>query len=162
MLAHLSHHDTAVEALAERRLEGLRDRNGASLVAHVQRVAAAVAPEARTVALAHELLERGAATEPELRAAGLCDDEFDAVRLLTRAPDASYELHVLTIVHAPGRAGELARAVKAADLDDHLGRDSANQPRADAPPYRWARRHIASALGLPPVPPGSRLGRLRG
>ena len=48
------------------------------------------------------------------------------------------------IAHAPGPAGHLARTVKLADIDDHLGREPAARHPA-APPYAWARRHIAIA-----------------
>ena len=68
-------------------------------------------------------------------------DDSNALELLTRREGESYELHVLRIAHAPGAAGRLARAIKLADLDDHLA-----QPWACGdPPYGWARRHVANA-----------------
>jgi hypothetical protein len=37
--------------------------------------------------------------------------------------------------------GRIARVVKLADLDDHLGHPD---PPDGAPPYGWARRHVAT------------------
>ena len=78
----------------------------------------------------------------ELSAHGLTALELKVLGLLTRRPEESYELHVLRIAHAPGAAGSLARAVKLADLEDHLSEAPAVP---GAPPYAWARRHIEFA-----------------
>jgi hypothetical protein len=117
-----------------------RDRFGELVIDHVERVAAAVPADARTTALLHDVLERTNVSVDDLRRGGLTSTELAAVLLLTRAPDESFELQVLTIEHTPGPAGRLARCVKLADLDDHLARELAP---ADAPAYAWARRHIA-------------------
>jgi hypothetical protein len=86
------------------------------------------------------VLERTDITVDDLRREGLTSTELAAVQFLTRPADESFELHVLTIEHARGPAGRLARCVKLADLDDHLARG----PMAvGAPPYAWGRRHIA-------------------
>jgi hypothetical protein len=120
---------------------GQSTRHGLSLVDHVERVAAAVPPDARALAFLHDVLERTPTEIETLRHDGLSELELTSLELLTRAPTESYELYVLRIAHAPGPAGRLARTVKHADLDDHLGR-----PRAlDDPPYAWARRHIVNA-----------------
>jgi hypothetical protein len=71
---------------------------------------------------------------------GLDATELESLELLTRAPHESCEAHALRIAYARGRAGEIARMVKLADLADHL--DHAAMP-SDAPPYGWARRHVA-------------------
>jgi hypothetical protein len=73
----------------------------------------------------------------DLRARGLTAVEESALGLLTRGRSESYEVYIRRIALAPGRAGELARTVKLADLDDHLGH--VRKPRR-APPYSWARR----------------------
>jgi hypothetical protein len=119
-----------------------RDRRGELVIEHVARVAAAVPPEARTVAWLHDLLVKTPTALDELREQGLGFVEAGAVALLTRRDDESYEVHVLGITYAPGAAGGLARAVKLADLDDHLAR--AWEP--GDPPYGWARHHIANAV----------------
>jgi hypothetical protein len=119
-----------------------RDRFGGPIVEHVTRVAAAVPESARAVAYLHDVLERTGTAPEELRDHGLGEVELAALELLTRRPDEPYELHCLRIAWAGGEAGVLARAVKLADLDDHL----AHYPQpADAPPYAWARRHIRVA-----------------
>ena len=134
------------EVLARRAAEGQRDRHGEPLALHLERVAAAVAPEARRVALLHEVLERETASVDELELAGLSTTEIAAVRLLTRAPGESFELHLVTIAHAHGPEGRLARLVALADIDDHLAHETERHP-ASATPYRWARRHLDIALG---------------
>ena len=89
--------------------------------------------------------ESWAGVAPEdLRAGALTSTEATVRELVTRAPGESYELHALRIAHAPGPAGRLARAVKRADLQEHLERDEgARFP--GAPPYAWALVHIENA-----------------
>jgi hypothetical protein len=119
-----------------------RDRFGEPMMEHVERVAEAVPEEARAVAFLHDVLEQTSTSAAELIAQGVTPVEMRALKLLTRSDVESYELYVLRVAWAPGPEGELARCVKMADLDDHLGRG----PRlAAAPPYGWARRHIRVA-----------------
>lgn len=125
-IAHYSHVQT-------------RDRHGELLVEHVARVAAIVPAEARALAWLHDVLERSPTSVAELFDQGLTPVELAALRLLTRAPGESYELHVLRIAYAGRAAGRLARMVKLADLDDHIAQGWV----PGAPPYEWARRHIA-------------------
>ena len=117
-----------------------RDRFGEPVFDHVERVAAAVPPEARTIAFLHDVIERSHMSVDDLRREGLTPTEVAAAQLLALAADESFELHVLSIKHAPGAAGRLARCVKLADLDDHLAQGRAS---AGAPTYAWARRHVA-------------------
>jgi (p)ppGpp synthase/HD superfamily hydrolase len=131
-------------ALAMEAHRGQTDRSGGRLADHVARVAAAVPAEARAVAWLHEMLERSDASAESLRVAGLSAEEVAAVELLTRDGRESYETHALGLAFAAGAAGHLARVVKLADLDDHLAHVA---PGLDAPPYAWARRHIAMIEG---------------
>lgn len=117
-----------------------RDRFGGPVIEHVERVAGAVPADARTAALLHDVLERTDVSIDVLRREGLTSTELAAVQLLTCHADESYELYVLRIVHARGPEGRIARSVKLADLDDHM---SHGPPPAGAPPYAWARMHIA-------------------
>jgi hypothetical protein len=121
---------------------GQRTRFGNPLTEHVERVASAVPQHARAVAYLHDVLESSPTAIAELVEHGLTPLELAALTLLTREPSDSYELYVLRIAHAEGAAGSLARAVKLADLDDHL-----DEARAvpGGPPYAWARRHIEFA-----------------
>jgi hypothetical protein len=121
---------------------GQRTRFGNPLTEHVERVASAVPQHARSVAYLHDVLENSPIAITELVDQGLTPLELAALTLLTREPSDSYELHVLRIAHAPGAAGSLARAVKLADLEDHLGEARAVP---GTPPYAWARRHIEFA-----------------
>ncbi len=65
---------------AERLHAGEPDRYGTPLLDHVRRVAAAVPPEARTVAWLHEVLECTTLAASELVAIGVSADEVRAVR----------------------------------------------------------------------------------
>src|SRR4051812_29807829 len=82
-----------------------RDRFGDPVIEHVARVAAAVAPEACATAWLHEVFEIGDTDARVLMEAGLGDEEFDALQLLTRSDDEVYEAHLLRIAHASGGAG---------------------------------------------------------
>jgi hypothetical protein len=117
-----------------------RDRSGELLVEHLERVAASVPEDAQSVAFLHDVLEWTPASLEELEASGLTSVEAEAVRLLTRDPLESFELHALRVAHAVGPGGRLARSVKVADIDDHLSHDPAG---GTTRPYGWARRHIS-------------------
>jgi hypothetical protein len=119
-----------------------RDRFGGLVIEHVERVAAAVPEAIRSVAFLHDVLERSSTGLGELSGQGLTPLERDALVLLTRRPEESYEQYVLGIAWADGESGAIARTVKLADLDDHLAHSTVPY---DAPPYGWARRHIAVA-----------------
>ena len=121
---------------------GQHDRFGEPTIEHVERVADSVDPEDRAVAYLHDVLERTDTDADELIAQGLTPQELAALDLLSRASGESYEAHTLRIVHATGSSGRVARRIKLADLEDHLGRGTAP---ADAPPYAWARMHVLSA-----------------
>jgi hypothetical protein len=136
----------AAHQLARTSHAGQRSRFGEPIIEHVARVATAVPVAARPAAWLHDLIELCPITQGELRRQGLTDDELAALALLTHAPDDSYETYVGRIADAPGPAGDLARVVKLADLDDHLAH-SMFPP--DAPPYAWARRRLLTGQWLP-------------
>jgi hypothetical protein len=132
-IAYYSHH-------------GRRDRLGELAIEHVVRVVAAVPPSARTTAWLHDVLG-GSDTRPaSLREAGMSALEEAALDLLLASDDERFELHMLRIAHAPGPAGDVARAIELAELDDLLAQSAQDPDRWDLPPYAWARRHIAAAL----------------
>jgi hypothetical protein len=118
---------------------GQRTDRGVPRIAHVERVAAAVADDARALAFLHDVLDHTNAHGDELLANGLTSIESAALALLSRAPGESYKLHVLRIVHARGPEGRLARMVKLAELEDHL-LEGGYEP--GDPPYAWARQQI--------------------
>jgi hypothetical protein len=121
---------------------GQRNRFGDRVIDHLERVAAAVPPEALATALLHDLLELCPAARRQLRGKDLTRTELEALELLTHAPGEPYEVYVRRIADAPGAAGRLARIVKLADLEDHLAHAAIPE---DAPPYAWARQHLLSA-----------------
>src|SRR3954464_7506418 len=128
--------------IAERAHDGQTDRFGACLADHVREVASAVAPDAQSVAWLHDVFEHTDIALQALRREGLTPLEEGALDLLTRRDGEEYETYTLRIAFAPGDAGCLARRVKQADLDAHM---ASAPPDVDAPPYAWARRHIANA-----------------
>lgn len=127
--------------IAERAHRGSLEPTGEPVIAHVRRVAKASPDFARPVAWLHEVFEHTSIREEELLASGLTDEELRALRLLTRSTEsrseAGYLAHIDLIVRASGSAGELARIVKRADLDDRLQHP---HQRADGwhPPYQLA------------------------
>lgn len=128
---------------------GQRTRFGDSVVEHVERVAGAVGPEAQAIAWLHELFELTPFGREALRAFGLTRAEEVTLELLTRASTEPYEQYISRIACASARPGELARTVKLADLEDHLGH--ARIPPG-APPYAWARQHVLEQRHLQSSP----------
>ncbi len=131
----------AARKLARLRHGDQRDRFGGLQIDHLERVAAAVNKEARTVAFLHDLLEHTSASAQELETHGLTAEELTAVLLLTRRPAESFELHALRIADARGPAARLARMVKLADIDDHL---ESERGAPSTRPCKWARSHVAT------------------
>jgi hypothetical protein len=108
-----------------------------------------VAQDAKAVAWLHELFELTPLSRETLRTYGLTADEELTLELLTRAPTEPYEEYITRIAHAPGQAGQLARMVKLADLDDHLGQ---TQIPPGVPPYSWARRCVLEQRDVDRLP----------
>jgi hypothetical protein len=127
-----------------------RNAEGDLIVEHLERVAASVPGEARTVAYLHDILEHTDTSVADLEAEGVTPVELQAVQLLTRHLDESFEAHTLRIAHATGPAGRLARTVKLADIDDHLRRGGSITSHR---PYRWARCHVAACRARSDSPP---------
>lgn len=114
----------AARAIAQRAHAGQLDPGREPLLDHVRRVVLASPRRARSVAWLHEVLEYTGISEEQLLVQGLSDEELRALRLLVRAPgDRSvrgYLEHVRRIARSAGLAGELARDVKRADLEDRI------------------------------------------
>ena len=115
---------TEARELAVRTHADQRDRDGSFHIGHVARVAEAVATDDahQRVAWLHDVIE-----DSELTAQDLSDqltaDEIEALRLLTHdESEASYDDYVARIIGTPGAAGDLARAIKEADVLDNLRR----------------------------------------
>ncbi len=134
---------TTAYRIASQNHEGQRNRFGDRVIDHVERVAAAVPPDARATALLHDLLELCPTLRWAVRGKSITRTELEALELLTHAPDEPYEVYVRRIADAKGPAGRLARIVKLADLEDNLAPPAIP---ADAPPYAWARKQLLIAL----------------
>lgn len=136
---------TALRAsrLAREVHTGQTDRYGAPLDEHVARVAAAVPPDARPVALVHDVCERSRSTPVDVAfRVGLSDAERVALVLMTRRDDEDVIAHTHRVLDAPpGRSRDLAIAVKRADVGDHLAR----RPRDAASPHARAAALLARA-----------------
>ena len=123
--------DTGVaRSIAHQSHIGQRTRHGTLMSEHVERVAAAVSEEARAVAFLHDVLEKTETRLEELHVSGLTTVEREALYLLTRGDDENFDLHALRIAHAAGQAGQIARAIKLADLEDHISRKRSRHRRA--------------------------------
>jgi tRNA nucleotidyltransferase (CCA-adding enzyme) len=136
-----------IDKIATRAHAGQTDKSQRPYIDHVHAVADSVGPEARPVALMHDALEDTHLTERDLEPV-LSPDELDAVKLLTRphSPDYNYDDYIDRIANKTGKAGELAREVKRADLQHNLGRlgnlDAKTQARL-RPKYEDALRRLA-------------------
>lgn len=117
-----------------------RTRLGEPLVRHLERVAARVPGPAVATAWLHEVGERGVASVHDLLARGITVVELSALELLTFSEGEDFSLYVRRIARAPGQAGDLARWVKLAELEDYLAQMPEQSPSRRT--YRWAREEI--------------------
>jgi hypothetical protein len=131
----------AARALALAAHAGHLTGHGDPLIAHLERVAERVPPDAATTAWLHELGDRGVASVHDLLSAGISDVELAALELLTQADAEDHRLYIQRIARAPGAAGRLARTVKLAELADHL--DRVAQPSPAHALYAWAYEQVA-------------------
>ena len=128
-------------AAARRIHAGQLSRSGDPLIEHVERVAHTVPTELRGLAYLHDTLERADGAMEELRELGLNEIELAVLSLLTRRPEETYKMYVTRIARADGSPGRIARAVKLADLDDHLRQRRVKR----APDYAWGRERILAS-----------------
>lgn len=99
-------------AIAEDAHKGQVDKAGVNYIQHPLFVASLVEGElAKTVALLHDVVEDSASTLEDLRMEGLPEEVVQAVGILTKNRDESYEEYLMHVKQNP-----LARQVKLADL----------------------------------------------
>jgi hypothetical protein len=110
-----------MDSIAAEAHEGQVDKLGVPYINHLRAVADSVSPQARGVAYFHDALE-DTQMKPEDLKDVLDADEIEAVKLLTRDKTVPYQATVDRLKAAKGRAGELAREVKVADLQHNIGR----------------------------------------
>ena len=131
----------AARRLAEQSHAAHVDARGEPYISHLGRVAAAAPLFARPVAWLQDAVGRTNVDESALIHAGASAAQRRALRLLRRdeaeRSDDAYMAHVRAIALSEGRAGEIARVVKRADLIDHTW---CSPVRHDGwtPPYRAA------------------------
>jgi len=128
-------------AAARRIHAGQFARSGEPLMEHVERVASAVPADVRAIAYLHDVLEWSNGAMEEVRELGLGETELTALALLTRRSRETYKAYIMRIARARGAPGTIARAIKMADLNDHL-----RQRRIErSPDYAWAREQIQAS-----------------
>lgn len=110
------------EALAYVAHSGQTRSDGQPFVNHAQRVADSAFEEgenwkAATIGWLHDTIEDTTVTRAALRSIGFPRDIVDAVTILTRSPDETYEHFIERVVHF---GSDDALIVKLADLSDNL------------------------------------------
>jgi len=134
--------------IAERAHRGHVEPSGRPYIDHVRRVVAEVPPDATSVAWLHDVLEWTALAEDDEALARLAPQERAALLLLTRCGDDGddddhFLSHVRSIAAASGAAGEIARAVKRADMEDRF-RHPRDPGATWRPPYPVALEMLAN------------------
>ena len=128
----------AARRIAQRACAGRVDASGEPCIAHAGRVAAGVPLFARAVGWLHDAVERSGVDESVLIASGASSEERAALRLLSRGQraysDDAFLERAREIALSPGASGRIARAVKRADLLDHVSQ-RAPRSRVWSPPY---------------------------
>lgn len=116
------------------------------MIEHVAAVVAGVPDECVAVAWVHDVCERSALCPGDVAAGvGLDADELGALELLTRRAEEPLLAHTARIAAAGGRAGRLARIIKAADIAVHRRREPVTGS------YRAAAKLLAGAAASPRV-----------
>ena len=94
---------------------GQKDKNGAAYIFHPIRVMMRCRDEdAKIVALLHDVVEDTSVTFEDLIAEGFSDYVIAALRLVTHAPEDSYDAYIEKMISNP-----IAIEVKLADLEDN-------------------------------------------
>ena len=106
------------QEIATKAHDGQKDKAGRPYIEHVARVARRAAnPRQATIAWLHDVVEDTSTTPEDLRQAGFDAGTLAGVDLLTRRPGERYQDYIRRIAEA---GDPDARAVKLADLRDHL------------------------------------------
>ncbi len=103
------------EQFAREKHESQKDKNGDPYILHPMRVATSLDdPDAKIVALLHDILEDTQTTTAELVALGVTEQQLQALLLLNHAKDEPYLSYLAKV-----RENSLALTVKMADLADN-------------------------------------------
>lgn len=96
--------------------KGQVDKGGNPYILHPLRVMVSVKTiEEKIVALLHDVVEDSDITIDQLRNEGFSESTLDAIQLLTKTPDCTYENYLQRI-----KSNSLALEIKKADLNDNL------------------------------------------
>ena len=134
--------------------KGQNDKSGAPYIEHVCRVSCAVETKvpaklrdhAVVVALLHDVVEDTGVTLKQVRTR-FGDDVADDVETLTHRMD---EKDYSDYINRVARGSETARAVKVADLEDHL-RDTSHIGACQVEKYRRALDVLAPSRAADPA-----------
>ena len=112
------------EIIARHAHEHQVDKGGRPYVLHLEAVAAQVhGDEMQATAWLHDIIEDTPVGEQDLRNMGFNDVVVEAVLLLTHTHESTRQEYLNRIRDAKGPAGELARAVKIADLRHNMSEE---------------------------------------
>lgn len=113
----------AAEALARWMHRNQFDKRGVLYVHHLERVADNVSESAKAAAWLHDVVEDQPISQDAIDEI-FSEETAVAVMLLTHYPeDRTYFQYIDDLANEPGRAGQIAREVKIADLRDNLSDD---------------------------------------
>jgi (p)ppGpp synthase/HD superfamily hydrolase len=122
---YLSMNIEKAQQLATIAHEGRLDRAGQPEIEHPARVAAKCEDEDTiVVAWVHDTVEDTDYTLEYLREQGLTEVQAEALYGITRQEGETYKEYIARMAAMEGRAGEITRADKLADLDENLSRAS--------------------------------------
>jgi (p)ppGpp synthase/HD superfamily hydrolase len=108
--------ETIAKRIATRAHQGQVDKAGQPYIAHPEFVASQVTgDEAKAVAWLHDVIEDTSVTVNDLRAEGLPESVIEAVAILTKGDNESYETYLERVAANP-----LTKSVKLADLKHNL------------------------------------------
>lgn len=124
---------------------GQVDKQGQPYILHPLRVMLAVSERARIVAVLHDVLEDTNASADYLEQY-LEPPDMLAVALVTRVRGEPYRDFIDRIASAPGEAGDIAREVKIADIEDNMGRWTDDLPASLWNRYRQALDTLRSVV----------------
>ena len=128
--------------IASKAHHGQKDRYGQPFILHPLRVMMRCELEnEKIVALLHDVVERSDRSFDDLRGYGFAEAIVAAVERLTKLEGEPYLEYI-----SRARGDSLARAVKRADLQDHMDAISAREPEADSADRLARYRQAMQAL----------------
>lgn len=117
-------HAIAAELVARHAHSGQVDKRSEPYVDHLEAVAAQVeGDDAKATAWLHDIIEDTPIGEQDLRNMSFPKHVVEAVLLLTHTHESTRQEYLVRIRDAKGEAGELARAVKIADLRHNMSEE---------------------------------------